>query len=130
MKEGSTMIDFKNSSLFKLKKDGSCREKDIAALLIPGEEVISSYTAIRDYVVFTNKRVISVNVQGLTGKKKDFTSLPYAKVSVFSIETAGTFDLESELELYYSGVGRVRFEFRGSSDIVNIGRIISQYALR
>ena len=56
------MIDFKNSSLFKLKKDSSCREKDIAALLVPGEEVISSYTAIRDYVVFTNKRVISVKI--------------------------------------------------------------------
>jgi hypothetical protein len=46
------------------------------------------------------------------------------------VETSGTFDLDSELELYYSGVGKVRFEFRGPSDILNIGRIISQYALR
>lgn len=124
------MIDFKNSSLFKLKKDSSCREKDIAALLIPGEEVISSYTAIRDYVVFTNKRVISVNVQGITGKKKDYTSLPYANIVSFSIETAGTLDLDSELELYFSAVGKVRFEFLGDSDIVEIGKAIGSYVLK
>ena len=77
------MIDFKNNSLYKLKKDSECREKDIAALLIPGEKVLGSYTAVRDYVVFTDKRVISVNVQGLSGKKKDYTSMPYSKISVF-----------------------------------------------
>ena len=124
------MIDFKNSSLFKLKKDGSCREKDIAALLIPGEEVISSYTAVRDYVVFTNKRVISVNVQGLTGKKKDYTSMPYSNIVSFSVETAGVLDLDSELDLFFSSLGRVRFEFTGASDIVAISRCIAQYVLK
>lgn len=124
------MIDFKNGSLFKLKKDGSCREKDIAALLIPGEEVISSYTAVRDYVVFTNKRVISVNVQGLTGKKKDYTSMPYSNIISFSVETAGVFDLDSELDLFFSVLGHVRFEFTGASDIVGISRAIAQYALK
>ena len=81
-------------------------------------------------MIFTNKRVISVNVQGITGKKKDFTSMPYSKISVFSIETSGTFDLDSELELYFSGVGKVKFEFSGRSDIVEIGQIISQFALK
>ena len=52
------------------------------------------------------------------------------KITAYSVETAGTFDLESELDLYYSGVGRVRFEFKGSSDILEIGRIIAKYALR
>ena len=51
--------------------DKDSRIGDVAALLVPGERVISSYTALRDYVVFTDKRVISVNVQGITGKKKD-----------------------------------------------------------
>lgn len=124
------MIDFKNGSLFKLKKDGSCREKDIVALLIPGEEVISSYTAIRDYVVFTNKRVISVNVQGLTGKKKDYTSMPYSNIVSFSVETAGVLDLDSELDLFFSSLGRVRFEFTGASDVVAISRCIAQYVLK
>ena len=123
------MIDFKNGVLYKLKRDASCREKDISALLIPGEKVISSYTAVRDYVVFTDKRVISVNVQGLTGKKKDYTSLPYSKIVAFSIETAGTLDLDSELELYFSAIGRVKFEFLGDSDIVQIGQVISAFVL-
>ena len=124
------MIDFKNNSLYKLKKDSECREKDIAALLIPGEKVLGSYTAIRDYVVFTDKRVISVNVQGLSGKKKDYTSMPYSKISVFSVETAGVLDLDSELEMYFSGVGKVKFEFSGNSDIVAIGQAISTYVLK
>lgn len=123
------MIDFKNGVLYKLKRDASCREKDISALLIPGEKVLSSYTAVRDYVVFTDKRVISVNVQGLTGKKKDYTSLPYSKIVAFSIETAGTLDLDSELELYFSAIGRVKFEFLGDSDIVQIGQVIASFVL-
>ena len=125
------MIDFANGSFVKLKATGGINNRDqILPLLVPGEEFIGEYQAIRDYVIFTNKRVISVNVQGITGKKKDFTSMPYSKISVFSIETSGTFDLDSELELYFSGVGKVKFEFSGRSDIVEIGQIISQFALK
>jgi hypothetical protein len=122
------MIDFNNCKLIKMKKVASTPES-VAPLLIPNEEIIGVYQAIRDFVVFTNKRVISVNVQGLTGKKKDFTTLPYSKIQAFSIETAGTFDLDSELDLVFSGLGRVRFEFTGNSDIVAIGKLISSYIL-
>ena len=87
--------------------------------------MVSSYSSMRDYVVFTNKRVISVNVQGLTGKKKDFTSLPYSKVQAFSIETAGHIDLDSELQLVFSGLGTVVFEFTGSSNIKEIAQLIA-----
>lgn len=76
-----------------------------------------------------NKRIISVNVQGMTGKKKDFTSLPYSKVQVFSIETAGVLDMDSELELWFSGLGLVKFDFSGASDIVKIGQLISNAIL-
>ena len=125
------MIDFNNSSVFKLKKtDTSKFTAEMNDILIDDEQIIGCYQDIRDHVVFTNMRVIAVNVQGITGKKKDFTSLPYSKITAYSVETAGTFDLESELDLYYSGVGRVRFEFKGSSDILEIGRIIAKYALR
>ena len=124
------MIDFKNGSYVKMKKSkGFTNEQMVTPLFIPGEEFIGEYQAMRDFVVFTNKRVIAVNVQGLTGKKKDFTSLPYSKVQVFSIETAGTFDLDSELELCFSGIGMVKFEFTGASDIVEIGRTIGEYVL-
>ena len=125
------MIDFSNESVFKLKKtDTSKFDSEMCDILIDDEMIIGCYQDVRDHVVCTNKRVIAVNVQGITGKKKDFTTLPYSKITAYSVETAGTFDLESELDLYYSGVGRVRFEFKGSSDILEIGRIIAKYALR
>jgi hypothetical protein len=125
------MIDFKNGTFVKLKDTGTFKNQDLVMpLFVPGEEFIGEYQGIRDFVVFTNKRVISVNVQGMTGKKKDFTSMPYSKISVFSVETAGVLDLDSELEMYFSGVGKVKFEFTGRSDIVKIGQVIGQYALK
>lgn len=123
------MIDFKNGSFVKLKKVDNSAANDVTNLFVPNEEIIGCYKGIRDYVVFTNKRIISVNVQGMTGKKKDFTSLPYSKIQVFSVETSGVFDLDSELELYFSGAGKVRFEFTGASDIVQIGQLIASYIL-
>ena len=123
------MIDFKNGSLFKLKKADESSAKDVTPLLVPEENIIGCYKGLRDYVTFTNKRVIAVNVQGVTGKKKDFTTLPYSKIQAFSVETSGVFDLDSELELYFSGLGKIRFEFTGSSDIVRIGQSISTYLL-
>ena len=125
------MIDFNNGSYLKLKMvnvhDGL---NMVGPLLIENEGVVASYKSIRDMVIFTNKRIIAVNVQGVTGKKKDFTSLPYSKISAYSVETAGHFDLDSELELWFSGLGKVKFEFSGNSNIVEIGKIISSYALR
>lgn len=124
------MIDFQNGTFVKLKMvNRSDGVNLVQPLLINGEGIISAYRGIRDYVVFTNKRIISVNVQGMTGKKKDFTSLPYAKISAFSVETAGHFDLDSELELWFSGLGKVKFEFSGNSNIVEIGQIIGSFAL-
>ena len=124
------MIDFTNSAYVKMKPvNPSAIIGDIQTLLINGEEIIGAYKAMRDYCVFTNKRVIAVNVQGMTGKKKDFTSLPYSKVSAYSVETAGVLDLDSELEMYFSGLGKVKFEFSGQSNIVQIGQVISSYIL-
>ena len=124
------MIDFKNGSFVKLKKTkGDVNKRLITPLLVSGEEIISEYQAIRDFVVFTNKRIIAVNVQGFTGTKKDFTSIPYSKIQVFSVETAGTLDLDSELEITISGIGTVKFDFSGASNIVEIGKLIAEYAL-
>ncbi len=124
------MVDFQNGSFIKLKKvSNDSVGTNLKLLLMPDEEILGTYKGMRDYVVFTDKRFISVNVQGITGKKQDYTSMPYKKISVFSIETAGTFDLDSELELYFSGVGKVKFEFSGASDIIKIGQIVSKYVL-
>lgn len=124
------MIDFEKAKVFKLSKSKKfTNEKLITPLLVPGEEVIAEYTALRDFVVFTTKRLIAVNVQGLTGSKKDFSSLPYSKIQAFSVETAGTFDLDAELELYFSGLGKVKFEFSGNNDVIEIGKLIGEKIL-
>jgi hypothetical protein len=124
------MIDFENKPLFKLSpvKDDSFL-KVLTPILVDGEEVLDTFQSMRDGVIFTNKRIISINVQGLTGKKKDFTSLPYSKVSAFSVETAGVIDLDSELELWFAGLGKVRFEFSRKADVSTICKTISEYIL-
>ena len=97
--------------------------------LIEGEYVIGAYKSVRDGVVFTNKRIIAINKQGLTGKKQDYTSIPYSKINTYSLETAGFFDLDAELELYISGLGKVKFEFTGKTDVKEICHAISVYTL-
>ncbi len=125
------MIDFTNSEYLSLKVvPNSSFEDLLSPLFINGEEIISSYKTVRDGVVFTNKRVITINVQGITGKKKDFTSLPYSKIQAYSIETAGVFDLDSELELWFSGLGKVKFSFVSNSDVIQICHVISEFALQ
>jgi uncharacterized protein involved in copper resistance len=124
------MIDFENSSVFKLKpiKAEDARE-DFHKFLIEGEAIFAAFKTIRDQVVFTNKRVIAANVQGIIGSKVDYTSLPYNKIQAFSVESAGTLDLDSEIELYLSELGRVRFEIKGSFDLISFNRIISEHVL-
>lgn len=122
------MIDFDNKPVFKLKQDEEFAEK-VEELLLEDESVIDAFKTMRDGVVFTSKRIIVVNVQGLTGSKKDFSSLPYSKIIAYSIETSGTFDLDSELELYFSAIGKVKFEFSGKTNMVDISKVISANAL-
>lgn len=125
------MIDFENGSLFKLSPVSPERQMErVGPLLVEGECIIAAFKAIRDSVVFTNKRVIAVNVQGLTGKKVDFTTLPYNKLQAYSVETAGTFDFDCELDLFFSGgIGMVRFEIKGNYDIIALSRLIAGYLL-
>jgi hypothetical protein len=122
------MIDFNNKGFFKLKQNPEFSEI-VVDLLLDDEQVIDSFKSMRDGVVFTSKRIIAVNVQGITGSKKDFTSLPYKNIVAYSIETSGTFDLDSELEIYFSAVGKVKFEFTGKSSMLEISKIISSYLL-
>lgn len=125
------MIDFNSTGFFaRLRKvDDNAFGQMIYDFLIEGEGIIGSYQGVRDGVVFTNKRIIAINIQGITGKKKDFTCIPYSKITTFSLETAGLFDLDAELEIYISAVGKVKFEFTGSTDVKQICKIISTFAL-
>lgn len=124
------MIDFKNAEYLKLKPvDNSTFSSTIQPMFVSGEEIIASFKTIRDGVVFTTKRIFAINVQGLTGKKVDYTSLPYSKIQAFSVETAGVIDLDSELELWFSGLGKVKFEFVSRADVSQICKMISQLVL-
>ena len=122
------MIDFKNKKFLKLKPNDDYGER-AAELLVANENIVASYKSMRDGIVFTNKRMIIVNKQGITGKKVDYTSIPYSKINVFSVETAGTFDIEAELQIYISGMGMLEFEFGGKSNIKEISKHIAQSAL-
>ncbi len=124
------MIDFENSSIFKLKPiDNSKALEAFHHFLIDGEEIFATFKTIRDQVVFTNKRIIAANVQGIMGSKVDYTSIPYSKVQTFSIETSGSLDIDCEIQVYISAVGKVSFEISGSFDIVSFNRMLSNYVL-
>ena len=124
------MIDFENADFIKLRPvDQDKFEKYVVPMLVEGEEMVASFQGIRDGIVFTTKRIIAINVQGMTGKRNDFTSLPYKKFQAFSVETAGVLDLDGELQVWFSGLGRCRFEFSGGSDLLEISRIIGTYLL-
>jgi Bacterial PH domain len=126
----AAVIDFQNPVLFKLApSDAQQAAAELAPILVDGEAVYLSFKGMRDSVVFTSKRLIAVNVHGLTGKKRDYSSLPYTKIQAWSVETAGTFDLDTELELWFSGLGKVRLEFKGRVDIRTIGKLVADHVL-
>jgi hypothetical protein len=125
------MIDFNNKGLIKLRGESvSNGEGAIRDLMVSGEMVIGSYVSMRDRVVFTNKRIVSCNVQGMTGKKVDYTSIPYSKIQCYSVETAGMLDLDAELEIWLSGVGRVKFELSGGANVKALCQSISEFILK
>lgn len=126
------MFDFSKNSPFDLKKVSDKQLSDEAkSLFIPGEILIGVYQTLRDQVVFTNKRIMTIDVQGVTGKKKDLCTLPYSKVQYFGVQTPGFVELisDSELILVFANDQKVVFEFRGQSDILEIGKAISQFVL-
>ncbi|MEV0947343.1 PH domain-containing protein [Rhodococcus sp. NPDC049939] len=124
------MIDFDNATFIKLSPSDPAAARDaLQGILVPDEEIHLAFKGVRDSVTFTNKRIVVLNVQGITGKKKDYTSLPHSRIQAFSVETAGTFDSDTELALWYSGMGNVRFEFSRGADIRSVNHLIANYVL-
>jgi hypothetical protein len=115
--------------LFKFSVTNEIDEKlkaiDVFSFLVEGEEVELAYMHMRDKVWFTNKRIITMDVQGMSGKKREFRTFPYSKISSFSIETSGTFDLDSDFKIWLSGVGMFQINFHKKLDIKNIGKFLS-----
>ena len=79
-------------------------------ILLENERVTVSYKGIRDMLILTNKRMLLVDKQGLTGKKQKYLSIPLDKINAFSVETGGTLDLDCDIDVYVSGMGYVHAE--------------------
>jgi hypothetical protein len=79
-------------------------ETSLARILIPGEEVHRAYRIIRDLFIFTGKRLILVDRQGVSGHKTSYLTIPYKQIRLFSVETAGTFELDSDLKIWVAGM--------------------------
>lgn len=94
-------------------------------MLLENEKIELGYIATRDRLIFTDKRILIINVQGLTGKKVDFHTIPYSKISSFSVETSGTFDLDSELKIWVSGLAGIEIKFLKGINIKEIGQFIT-----
>ncbi|MBQ6662306.1 MAG: PH domain-containing protein [Firmicutes bacterium] len=102
---------------------------EVPALMIQGESIIAAFQTIRDQVIFTDKRIFVVNVQGITGKKTSYFSYPYSKIQYFGIETAGVLDIDSELIFAFSNGAKLQFDFKSRVDIRKISTVVSQYIL-
>ena len=109
--------------------DGDKLQKELAEVLVAGESVDSAYKVLRDTFVFTNKRLILIDRQGLTGKKVEYLSVPYKSMVSFAVETAGTFDMDSELKIWISGQGVLQKTFSKGSNIVKVQQSLAKYVV-
>ena len=111
--------------------ENSVIQKKYGKLLIDSEEVIAGFKIIRDTFIFTNKRLIIVDVQGLTGSKIEYFSVLYKSITRFSVETAGSFDLDAELKIWISGEQSpsISKKFNKKVDIYEVQKLLAEYTL-
>jgi hypothetical protein len=101
---------------------------DVAELMVPGEVPVSAYKTFRDSAVFTTKRLIVRDAQGMTGRKVEMYSLPYSAINMWSSENAGTFDLDGELELW-TRAGRIKIRVGKKVDVRRLDMLIAHSVL-
>jgi hypothetical protein len=108
--------------------DATSAEQQLARILLPGEDVHRAYVVIRDLFVFTSKRLILVDKQGMTGSKVSFVSIPYRSIRFFSVETAGTFDLDAEMRIYVAGLpAPIQRQFPRGGTIYDVQIALAHY---
>ncbi len=100
-------------------------------LLIEGETIELGFKLIRDTFIFTNKRLILVDKQGITGSKTEYKSISYKSISRFSIETNGTFDLDAELKIWVSSElePSIRKQFNKSVNVYEVQQVLASHVL-
>ncbi|MGG7144792.1 PH domain-containing protein [Clostridium nigeriense] len=105
--------------------------KEYTNILSSTERIEKAYKLIRDMFIFTDKRLILVDKQGVTGKKTEYHSIPYKSITHFSIETAGHFDLDAELKIWISGTALpIQKQFNSSLNVYELQRVLAEYCLR
>ncbi|ARK30644.1 PH domain-containing protein [Halalkalibacter krulwichiae] len=105
-------------------------EKEFRKILTANEDIEKAYKLIRDLFIFTNKRLILVDKQGVTGKKVEIHSIPYKNITHFSVETAGNFDLDAELKIWVSGSSTpIQKQFNKSLNIYEVQSVLADYVL-
>ena len=113
------------------KVDAMKIQTEFSQILAPGEVVEHAYQLIRDYFVFTNKRFVLVDKQGLTGSKVEYHSIPYRSITHFSIETGGTFDLDAELKIWITGTpAPIQKQFNKKLSIYEVQAVLASYVLK
>ncbi|CCO24229.1 PH domain-containing protein [Maridesulfovibrio hydrothermalis] len=106
-------------------------QEELSPIMADSEKVERAFKVVRDMYVFTSGRLILIDKQGLTGKKVEYLSIPYKSISTFSVETAGHFDLDSELTMWISGRrDPVKKELKKGSDVVGIQKLLANKILR
>lgn len=101
---------------------------DVGMVLVPGEQPVAAFKTYRDSAIFTNRRLIVRDAQGLTGKKVEMYSLPYSMINMWSSENAGTLDVNAELELW-TRAGHIKVKIGKGVDIRQLDRLIAQCVL-
>jgi len=97
---------------------------DMQDLLVDGEYGVCAYQTIRDVAVFTNKRLIVKDVQGLMGTKVEIYSIPYTSIVMYSSENAGSFDYNAEIELW-TKIGNFKIKVSRKADIRKLDKLIA-----
>ena len=106
-------------------------QAEFSSVLIEGEFLEKAFKVIRDMFVFTNKRLILVEKQGLTGSKAEYLSIPYRSIIKFSKESAGLLDLDAELKIWISGQPEpIKKEFKKDNNINVAYQLLSAHVLK
>ena len=105
--------------------------KKLKDVLFEGESVEHAYKLIRDMIVFTNSRLILVDIQGMTGTKVDYHSIPYKSITHFKTETAGSFNMDAELKIFLSGSELpIENTFKKGNSILDVQKLLASYVSR
>lgn len=105
-------------------------EEKYDQMLTESESIQVGFKVVRDTFIFTDKRLLIVDIQGMTGRKTEYLSVPYSKITRFSIETAGHFDLDAELKIWIgSDQTPLQKKFNKSVNIYDVQKVLATYTL-